>query len=65
MYVSPTPIPPATDSEKATLATLAESCAAATAAGDAETLAAREAEINAIVYQLFHLTPTEIDMIEG
>ncbi len=43
----------------------AEACATATAAGDKETLAAQKAEINALVHQLFHLTPAEIALIEG
>lgn len=64
-YVSQIPIPPATAEEKSRLTTLAEQCAAATAAGDKETLAAREHQINQLVYRLFHLTPSEIAMIEG
>jgi Eco57I restriction-modification methylase/TaqI-like C-terminal specificity domain len=64
-YVLQIPIPPATAEEKSSLATLAEQCAAATAAGDQETLAAREHQINQLVYRLFHLTPSEIAMIEG
>ena len=65
MYVSPLPIPPATDAEKSRLSTLAAHCAAATAAGDAATLAAHEHEINQLVYRLFHLTSAEIALIEG
>lgn len=64
-YIQQIPIPPATSEEKARLATLAEQCAAATAAGDAETLAAREHELNQLVHRLFHLTPAEIALIEG
>jgi hypothetical protein len=63
-YVSQIPIPPATAEEKSSLATLAEQCAAATAVGDNESLAAREHQINQLVYRLFHLTPAEIAMIE-
>jgi len=58
-------IPPATPSEKTRLVTLAEQCAAATATGDTETLAAREHEINQLVHRLFHLTHAEIDLIES
>ena len=64
-YIQQIPIPPATDSEKSRLSTLATHCAAATAAGDAATLAAHEHEINQLVYRLFHLTPTDIALIEG
>jgi len=64
-YVRKLPIPPTTEEEKAHLATLATQCAAATAAGDAATLAAREHEINQLVHRLFHLTPAEIALIEG
>ena len=65
IFVEQFPIPTATAEEKSRLATLAEQCAAATAAGDKETLAAREHQINQLVYRLFHLTPAEIAMIEG
>jgi|GEM_PF-54932 len=65
MYISPIPIPPATPEEKTRLATLATQCAAATAAGDKSTLAAREHEINQLVHRLFHLTPQEIALIES
>jgi len=64
-YIQQIPIPPATPAEKARLSTLATQCAAATAAGDKSTLAAREHEINQLVHRLFHLTPAEIDLIEG
>ena len=59
------PIPPATDAEKSRLSTLATHCAAATAAGDAASLAAHEHEINQLVYRLFHLNPEEIALIES
>lgn len=59
------PIPSATPEEKSRLSTLAEQCAIATAAGDTEALAAYEYEINQIVYRLFDLTSTEIDLIES
>ena len=65
MYISPLPIPTATAKEKSQLATLAEQCAAATAAGDHATLAAREHQINQLVYRLFDLTPDEIALIES
>lgn len=64
-YIQQIPIPPSTAEEKSRLATLAEQCAAATAAGDKETLAAREHQINQLVYRLFHLTLAEIAMIEA
>ena len=63
-YVEKLPIPPATDAEKAKLATLAEKCAAAAAKDDAATLAVHEAEINRIVYGLFKLSEEEIALIE-
>jgi hypothetical protein len=59
------PIPPATAEEKSRLASLADQCAAATAAGDKETLAAREQQINQLVYRLFQLTAEEIALIES
>jgi adenine-specific DNA-methyltransferase len=64
-YVSKLPIPPASGADKTKLATLAEQCAAATAIDDQDTLAAREAEINQIVYRLFDLTDEEIALIEA
>lgn len=59
------PIPSATVSEKTRLSALATQCAAAVAAGDSATLAAREHEINQLVYRLFHLTPQEIALVES
>ena len=63
-YIQQIPIPPATAEEKSRLATLAEQCAAATAAGDKATLAAHEHQINQLVHRLFDLTDDEITLIE-
>lgn len=59
------PVPTASDTDKAKLATLAEQCAAATAADNQLALEAHEHEINQIVYRLFDLTPDEIALIES
>lgn len=65
MYVRPLPIPPASDADEARLSELAEKCAAAAKAGDVDSLALHEAEINQIVYRLFDLTGEEIALIES
>ena len=64
-YVAELAIPPASDADKARLTQLAEACAQATQRQDRATLTALEAEINTIVYRLFHLTEQEITLIES
>ncbi len=46
------------------LSTLAERAAGFAKSGDKDSLRATEREIDAIVHQLFHLTPAEIALIE-
>jgi hypothetical protein len=65
MYISPIPIPPASDADKARLTQLAEACAQATQSKDNSTLHTLEAEINTIVYRLFALNEEEIALIES
>jgi hypothetical protein len=65
MYVEPLPIPPATPEDKTRLTALAVACAEAVRKQDAAALATLESEINRIVYRLFALTPTEIELIES
>ncbi|MBN8459664.1 MAG: N-6 DNA methylase [Verrucomicrobia bacterium] len=63
-HISQLPIPPAPPEDQARLATLAERAAAFAKSGDKDSLRATEREIDGIVYQLFHLTPAEIALIE-
>jgi hypothetical protein len=64
LYIRELPIPSATPEDQSRLATLAERAAAFAKAGDRDSLRATEREIDGMVYQLFHLTPAEIALIE-
>ncbi len=59
------PIPPASPEDQTRLAVLAERAAGFAKSGDKDSLRATEREIDGIVYQLFHLTPAEIALIEA
>lgn len=63
-YMEQIPIPPASETDKARLAELAEACAEAAKRDDKDSLRTLEAEIDRIVYRLFDLTPDEIRLIE-
>ena len=65
LYIRELPIPPATPAEQSRLATLAERAAAFAKSCDKDSLHATEREIDAIVHQLFHLTPAEIALVES
>jgi len=59
------PTPPATEEDKTRFTALAVACAEAVRKQNAAALATLESEINRIVYRLFALTPTEIELIES
>lgn len=64
-YVERIPIPKATDAERAKVAELSRSAAAAVKSGKQSSVTALEDEINQIIYRLFNLASDEIKLIES
>jgi methylase of polypeptide subunit release factors len=65
IYLSQIPIPAATPEQQAAIEGLVQQILAAKQANPQANVAALEAEINALVYQLYGLTAAEISLVEG
>lgn len=65
MYVSQLPIPDATPEQQALIAALVDRILVAKAADPAADVSALESEIDHLVHTLYHLTPEEIEIVEG
>jgi hypothetical protein len=65
VYISQITIPPASEEQRAEISRRAEAILQAKAQNPAADTSALEAEIDALVYQLYHLIPEEVALVEG